>query len=72
MVTPQDPEAQTSAQGASAGQGRHALTYRPDHGTYEWLRTQAFQQRRSMQAIITDALTALRASWGDTAPEETR
>lgn len=49
---------------------RHALTYRPQHTDYEWLRHQAYQQHRSMQSIIDDAVTALRAAWADDTPEQ--
>jgi len=39
---------------------RQALTIRLTTERYEWLRTEAFQRRVSMQQIVDEALDAMR------------
>jgi len=43
-----------------APEGEHNLQVRLPADLYEWLRTQAFHQRRSMRALITEALEQYR------------
>lgn len=54
--------------GCTNPERRHALTYRPTHNRYEWLRRQAFDQRKPMQTIIDEALDLLRAHTGRPTP----
>jgi hypothetical protein len=49
---------------------RVALTYRPTEERYEWLRTRAFEQRRSIQSLVDEAVDRLRAAEPEGAAEQ--
>jgi predicted HicB family RNase H-like nuclease len=53
-------ESRTIEQERPAPEGQRILQVRLSADLYEWLRTSAFYQRRSMNALVNEALEQLR------------
>lgn len=65
-MTNVNPEPQIAKRPEPEPEGQRILQVRLSNDLYEWLRTKAFYQRRSMNAIVNEVLARARAEADNT------